>query len=70
MSKIDKNACPEVHLLEAYILNQIPSISERKKVSHHIDACPRCKALATEFNHYMQYSNRKRKNLLPVQYLN
>jgi len=61
MSKIDKNACPEVHLLEAYILNQIPSISERKKVSHHIDACPRCKALATEFNHYYAILEQEKK---------
>jgi hypothetical protein len=64
MRKLDKKACPEVHLLEAYILNLIPSISERKRISHHIDSCPRCKALATELNLY--YSILEQENKKPV----
>lgn len=52
MSRIKKKACPEVHLLEAYVSKQIPPGSDRKRIAHHINSCPRCRALAAELNQY------------------
>lgn len=52
MSATKKKACPEIHLIEAYVANQIASYSERKRVSHHISSCRRCLALATELHQY------------------
>jgi len=54
MSIKKKKACPEVQLIEAYISNQIPFASERKKISRHIHSCPRCHALAAELYQYYQ----------------
>ena len=54
MSTMKKKACPEVHLIEAYISKQISSASELKRISHHIHSCPRCQALATELNQYYE----------------
>lgn len=62
MSTIEKKACPEVHLLEAYVSKQIPSWSDRKKVAHHINSCPRCRALATElYQYYLILEQEKKK---------
>ena len=63
MSALNKKACPEIHLLEAYVSNQI-SPSERKIISHHIDSCRRCHALATEF--YQYYKILEQENSRPV----
>lgn len=61
MRTIDKKACPEVTLLEAYISNQVPSSSERKKVSCHIKSCPQCQALATELNQFYNILEQEKK---------
>jgi len=61
MSATDKKACPEIHLIEAYVSNQISSISERKKVSHHINSCLRCYALATELNQYYKILEQEKR---------
>jgi hypothetical protein len=55
-----KNACPEIHLIEAYISNQISSASEKKSISHHIHSCPRCLALAAELNQYYKILEQER----------
>lgn len=57
----NKKACPEVHLLEAYIANQISSISERRKILHHIKSCTRCLALVTELNDYYKILEQEKK---------
>ncbi len=61
MRTIKKKACPEVHLLEAYIANQISSISERRKILHHIQSCTRCLALVTELSQYYKILEHERK---------
>lgn len=61
MSKIKKKACPEIYLLEAYVSKQIPPGSDRKKIAHHINSCPRCHALATEFSHYYAILEQEKK---------
>ncbi len=59
MSKIKKKACPEIHLLEAYVSKRLPSPSDRQKVAHHIDVCPRCRALASELYQYYTILNQE-----------
>jgi|GEM_PF-1636037 len=62
MNKIEKKACPEIHLLEAYVSNQIPSRSDRQKIAHHISHCTQCRALAAEFfQYYVILDQEKRK---------
>jgi hypothetical protein len=61
MSRIKKKACPEVHLLEAYVSKQIPPGSDRRKIAHHIKSCPRCYALSIEFNQYYAILEREKK---------
>ncbi len=61
MSRIKKKACPEVHLLEAYVSKQIPPGSDRRKIAHHINSCPRCYALSIEFNQYYAILEREKK---------
>jgi len=60
MSTMKKKACPEVHLIEAYVSNQMSSASERKNVSHHIHSCPRCHAVATELHQYYKILHQER----------
>lgn len=52
MNKMKKKVCPEVHLIEAYISNQISSAFEKKNISHHLHSCPQCHALAIELIKY------------------
>ncbi len=52
MSKKKKKACPEVHLLEAYVSQRLSFWPDRQKVVHHIHTCPRCRALASELYQY------------------
>jgi len=61
MEKISKKDCLEVHLIEAYISNQISSISDREKISHHLNSCLHCQALASELKQYYNILEQEQK---------
>lgn len=62
MGKIKKKACPAVHSLEAYVSKRLSSGSDRQKVAHHINACPRCHAIASElYQYYMILEQEKNR---------
>lgn len=65
MSTRNRKDCPEVHLIEAYISNQIPSTPERVKISHHLKSCPHCQALASELKLYYTILEQERKRPVP-----
>ncbi|MCD4664564.1 MAG: hypothetical protein K8R68_04770 [Bacteroidales bacterium] len=54
MNTTNKNICPEVYLIEAFLTERLPSISDQNKISNHIKSCERCKALASELIQYFK----------------
>ena len=61
MSATKKKFCPKIDLIEAYVSNQIASLSERKKVSHHLDSCRKCNAIATELHQYYKILEQEKR---------
>ena len=64
MSKLNKKDCPEIHLLEAYISDQISSNAERENIFHHLKQCTKCRALTSELKNY--YSLLHQEKTKPV----
>jgi len=60
MNTIDKKVCPEVHRLEAYVSNQLPSVAEHEEISEHLTSCRRCQALASELYQYYKILEREK----------